>query len=185
MIRVWPDSSRVTVELSPGVDGPTCCCYVRTSGAALATARVSGGSRELVDRALARRLVVSPADDRRAVADAPVARVVISDLDDELRAQRDPLELAFGRPAARVGAAALARLVGRELGDQLALAFRREAGAVAYRAQRPVGLVEAEDQGADRALGGTGPVPHHHAVDRALALDLDHRRALPRRVGGV
>ena len=44
-------------------------------------------SAQLVEGALARRLVVAPADDLRAVADAPVARVVVADLDDQLRSQ--------------------------------------------------------------------------------------------------
>ena len=65
------------------------------------------------------------------MADAPAAHVVEAHLDDELGAQRDPLQLAVGRPAARVGRAALAGLVGRELCDQLALALGREAGGVA------------------------------------------------------
>ena len=86
----------------------------------------AGISGQLVDRALRGRLVVAPAHDLRAVADAPVADVVVDDLDDELRPQRDPFELAVGGPAARIAAAALAGLVRCELGDQLALRGGRE-----------------------------------------------------------
>src|ERR1700742_4913505 len=56
----------------------------------------------LRQRAVARRLVLAPAQDLGAVADAPVGCMVERDLDDELRAQRDPLELLFGLPAARI-----------------------------------------------------------------------------------
>src|SRR5450755_3241781 len=45
----------------------------------------------LRQRARARRLVLAPAQDLRAVADATVGRVVERDLDDELGPQRDPL----------------------------------------------------------------------------------------------
>src|SRR5688572_17761373 len=67
---------------------------------------------ELVDRAGAGRLVVAPALHLGAVADAAVGDVVEGDLDDELGAQGDPLELVVGAPARRVGAAALAAGVG-------------------------------------------------------------------------
>src|SRR3954467_7300798 len=76
---------------------------------------------ELFELALLRALVVAPADERRAVPDAPVADVVVAHLDDELRPQRDPLQVATVGPARRLAAAALAGLVGRELGDELAL----------------------------------------------------------------
>src|ERR687897_2678166 len=90
---------------------------------------------ELLDPAVGRVLVVAPARDLGAVADAVVARVVEGDLDHELRPQLDPLEVAVVGPAARVAHAALAGLVGLELLDQLALAFRAQARGVPDRAQ--------------------------------------------------
>ena len=57
---------------------------------------------QLVDLAVLGRLVVAPAHDLRAVADAPAAGVVIGDLDHQLGAQREPLEIAVRVPAARI-----------------------------------------------------------------------------------
>src|SRR2546421_3963317 len=54
---------------------------------------------ELVDRAGLRRLVVAPALDLGAVANAAVGDVVEGDLDHELGAQRDPPQVAAVRPA--------------------------------------------------------------------------------------
>src|SRR5919112_5084123 len=100
---------------------------------------------ELVEPALLGRLVVAPAHDLRAVADAPVADVVVADLDDELGPQRDPFEVAAVRPARRLAAAALAGLVGRQLADELALARLAEAAAVPDLVDAPILAVEAED----------------------------------------
>src|SRR5918911_391169 len=82
---------------------------------------------------IAPTLVVAPAAELRAVPDAVVGDVVERHLDHELGAQLDPLQLALGSPTARVSTAALAGLVRRELGGQLALLLRVEAGAVADR----------------------------------------------------
>lgn len=111
------------------------------------------------------------------MADAPVGDVVVGDLDDELGAQRDPLQVAAGGPARRVAAAALTGLVRRELGDELALALGGEAAGMADLAQAPGLLVEAEDDRADRALLLARPPAHHDGIDRAHALDLDHALA--------
>src|SRR5690606_7632713 len=54
---------------------------------------------ELVEGAVARVLVLAPAHDLRPVADPAVGDVVEGDLDDQLRAERDPLEVAVARPA--------------------------------------------------------------------------------------
>src|SRR3984885_13389186 len=61
----------------------------------------------LLQLALLRRLVLAPAEDLRPVADAPAARVVEGDLDDELGAQGDPLELALALPTAGVAGGAV------------------------------------------------------------------------------
>src|SRR5579863_1777295 len=142
-------------------------------------------SVQLVDRALARRLVLAPANDLRAVANPPVADVVVADLDNQLRPKLDPFELAVGGPAARLTAAASAGLKRRQLSAQLALALRREGRAVADRSKRSAGLVEPEDDRTDRLRLNARPVAHHDAVERAQALDLDHRRPLSRGVGGI
>ena len=69
------------------------------------------------------------------MADAPGGDVVEVDLDDQLGAQRDPLQVASGAPAAGVGGAALTRLIGREEVDETALLGRGEPGAVPDDAQ--------------------------------------------------
>src|SRR5829696_9382046 len=133
---------------------------------------------ELRDGALARSLVVAPAAQLRAVADAVVRDVVERDLDDQLRPQRDPLELALAVPPARVAHAALARLIRRERPRQLPLLLGLEAGGVADDAELAGVVVEAEDQRADRPLLLAGAPADDDRVDRADALDLHHPDAL-------
>src|SRR5215207_1769585 len=133
---------------------------------------------ELVHRARLGRLVVAPALDLGAVADAPVGDVVEGDLDDELGANRDPFELTALRPAARLAAAALARLVRSEEVDELALLLGGEAAGVPDLAQASVLVVEPEDERAHGALGLARAPADHDCVDGAHALDLDHARAL-------
>src|ERR1044072_4152979 len=75
--------------------------------------------RQLLGRALPRRLVVPPAQQLRAVTDAAAAHVVERDLDHQLGPQRDPLQLLVALPAARVGAARLAAGLRRHSVDPL------------------------------------------------------------------
>src|SRR5439155_11723437 len=140
---------------------------------------------QLLDRALARRLVVAPALDLGAVADAPAADVVEGHLDHELGAELDPLELAPVGPARRLAGSALARLVGLQPLDERALLARGEAAGVPDLAQLAAGVVEPEDDRADGPLALARPPPDDDAVDRPDALDLDHARALSRAVGAV
>src|SRR5690606_13449463 len=99
-------------------------------------------ARQLVDAAVGRRLVVAPAPELGAVADAVAADVVEADLDDEIGPQRDPLQLLLALPAARVAPAALPGCVRREPVDERPLLGRSEPGRVADDPQRPVGVVE-------------------------------------------
>src|SRR5215204_1483635 len=121
---------------------------------------------QLIHGAVARVLVLAPAQDLRPVADALVARVVEGDFDDELRAQDHALELALAVPAARLAREALARLVGAEEGGELALLLGGEAGGVADLAQAPGVVVEGEVEGADRALLLAGAPAPDDGVDR-------------------
>src|SRR5262249_29153725 len=107
---------------------------------------------ELVQRALAGLLVVAEAQDLRPVADPPTAHVVEGHLDDQLRAQLDPLELAPGAPAARLAGAPPAGLEPGEHRRKLALLLRAEAGAVADDVELAGLVVEPEDEGADGPL---------------------------------
>src|SRR5215216_5398064 len=140
--------------------------------------------QELVCPAVLRFLVVAPAADLRPVADPVVGDVVEGDLDHQLGAQLDPLELALAAPAARIAHAALAGLVGREPRRQLALLGCLEAGRVPDDAQVPVVVVEPDDERADRALLLPRAPPDDDRVDRAHALDLHHPDALARAVAG-
>src|SRR5215213_386791 len=98
---------------------------------------------QLLHRALARRLVLAPALQLRAMADAPAADVVEGDLDDQLGPQRDPLQLLVALPAARVGTAALAARIHAESVDQLASLRRLQPGRVAHGPQLAVLVIEA------------------------------------------
>src|SRR6478672_11263576 len=129
---------------------------------------------QLVHPAVTRVLVVAPAQELRPVADALVAGVVEGDLDDELRSHHRAVHLARGVPAARLGAKALAGLVGGEEGRQLALLLGRETRAVPDLAQVALGVVERQRERAERAgLLPLAPAAHDR-VDRAQALDLHH-----------
>src|SRR5258706_16005557 len=64
--------------------------------------------RQLVQLALVRVLVVAPADELGAVADAVPGDVVEVHLDDQLRSQALPHQLLIGLPAAPLAPAALA-----------------------------------------------------------------------------
>src|SRR3954471_20776609 len=139
---------------------------------------------QLLHRALGRLLVVAPALDLRAVADAVVGDVVEGHFDDELGAQADPFEVAAGRPARGAAGAALAGLVGRQASRQLALLLGAEAAGVADLAQPAVGLVEPQDDRAERPVGLARPPAQDDGVDRPHALDLDHAGALTGPVRG-
>src|SRR6476620_5068765 len=88
------------------------------------------GLAQLPEGALARVLVVPPAQELRPVADTPRAHVVETHLDDQLGSKRHPLELPVGLPAKGVGGPALAALILSELLAQLPLLLRLEAGGV-------------------------------------------------------
>ena len=93
-------------------------------------------ARELIVGALARGLVVAPAAQLGAVADAPRADVVEVHLHHQLGTQADPLEIAPGAPAAGLARAALARLIaGAKRLHQPAFLRRGQARAVADHAQ--------------------------------------------------
>ena len=148
-----------------------------TAGRALAVELVQGAGR--------RRLVVAPAPHLGPVADPAVGDVVEGHLDDELGPEADPLEVAAGRPPRGLARPALAGLVRRERGDELALLAGREARGVADLAQTAVLAVEAQDERPERALGLARAPAHDDRVDRPDALDLDHADPLARAVGGA
>ena len=150
-------------------------------------AATPGGSRsaQLVEQALARRLVLAPAEDLRAVADPPVARVVVADLDDQLGPQRDPLELALGLPAARLAAAALAGLVGGQLARERALRAAAKAELCPTGRSPPSG--RRARGSASRRCPARRPGGSRSRRSRSCAarLTLTIAVRLPGRVGGV
>jgi hypothetical protein len=123
----------------------------------------------------------SPAPQLGAVTDAPGGDVVEVDLDHQLGAQPDPLEIAPGAPAALLARAALARLIRFQEGDKPLLLLRRQARAVSDDAQL-LAVVEAEDQRTHGALRLARPPADDDGVDRPHALDLEHALALARPV---
>src|ERR1700739_2051158 len=138
--------------------------------------RGRGSGLHLLQTALGRRLVVTPTQDLRAMADATAGGVVERDLHHQLRPERDPLQLLLALPAARIPVAAMAGLIGGPpLGARALL-------RCASRVPRPV--VEAGEERADRPLLLARPISGDDGVDRADALDLDHALALARTVWG-
>src|SRR6478752_6265843 len=63
--------------------------------------RVDSFLLQLIEGALAWRLVRPPAQDRGAVTKSLAAEMVVGDFDDQLRLERTPLRRAIGRPSAR------------------------------------------------------------------------------------
>ena len=140
---------------------------------------------ELLEQTARGIAIRAPAHHVRAVPDAAVARVVVRDLDDQHGLERDPLEIATGRPAARLGRPALTRLERTQPLEQLTLLLRGEAGGVADHVQGALLVVQPEHQRADRALRLAGAVAGDDAVERALAAHLLHALALARQVRRV
>src|ERR1700759_2690984 len=75
--------------------------FWRPAGSGQQLHRIDGFLLQLIQRALPRRLVRTPAQDGGAVAETVAAEVVVAHLDHERWLQRTPLRGAFGRPAAR------------------------------------------------------------------------------------
>src|SRR5687767_5624617 len=102
--------------------------------------------------ALARILVVAPADELRAVAYAVTGDVVEADLDNELGAEALPDQLLLGLPAARLARAALAGAVRLEQAEQLPLLLGAEPRGVAHDVEVAAVVVHPEYQRANGAL---------------------------------
>src|SRR4051794_8629145 len=96
----------------------------KTNAASLAFVQIG-------EEALRRRLVVPEAVEAAAVADSARRRVVVADLDHQLGAQGDPLEVTTTGPAARLGGAGLAGLQRFEQAAQAAFGLVAEARDVA------------------------------------------------------
>src|SRR4051812_1057732 len=90
-------------------------------------ARGGSSAPQLLQRALPRLLVLTPAHELRAVADAVARDVVEVHFDHQLGTQSLPHELLVGLPAARLAAAALAGPVRLEETDELTLLLGLEA----------------------------------------------------------
>src|SRR5581483_587571 len=97
----------------------------------------------LLKQTVTGRLVLAPAQDPGAVADAPAAHVIECHLDDQLGPQLDPLELLLALPAAGVAVSALAGLVGLELVDERPLLGRPQTRGVTDHVQPPARAIQA------------------------------------------
>src|SRR5579875_1193449 len=146
--------------------------------------RLTRSFLHLTERAFLRSLVLPPAQQLGAVADATAAGLIEADLDDELGTKLYPLELLLVLPAARITAAAGSCLVFGQTFAQGPLLRGLDARAVADDPQRAGLVVEPEDQRSHGAGLLAGAVTGDDRVERAHPLDLDHRRALPGGIGG-
>src|SRR5262245_34965932 len=143
---------------------------------------------QLLERALRRRLVLAPAHERRAMAEAVAGHMIIADLDHEFGTERLAVGRALGAPAA--GAAR--RIAGEARRLDQALEHPGQLGALATRQGRgetdmveSAGVVvEAEQQRADLPACPLIAKAADDAVRRSDVLHLEHG-ALAGAVGGV
>src|SRR5439155_12587391 len=139
----------------------------------------------LVPRALIRIFVRAEPDEAGAVPEAIALELVVAHLDDELRANRVPVQLLAARPSAL---AARDPLVADEARlDELRQALlkfpphgRREPGRVADEVELPRLVVEPQQDGRDPAFRLLAPAEaDDHAIGRLVRLDLDDAVARP------
>ena len=123
------------------------------------------------EQALPRRLVLAPAEDPRAMPDAPIAGVIEGHLDkssDEVRSTESLLTL----PPARIAMAAGSRLVWLQAVDERALLGRAQSRRVPDHVKLSRIVVQTQDQQPDRAVLLARPVARDHRIDRSDALTL-------------
>src|SRR5690606_34844780 len=111
-------------------------------------------ARELIERALLRRLVGSPALERRAVSESTLGKMVVADLYHQSRAERHPLGGPLGAPSAG-SARSASREAGRlpqrfQLACQCLTIVARNVGGEADVVEQAVLVVEPQEQAADR-----------------------------------
>src|SRR5262249_20552390 len=140
--------------------------------------------RELVHGALARRFVGPPAQKFRSVAETVSGKMVVANLDHELRFQRLPLRRAAGGPSAwTVGRAAgdsRRRAESLEFQRERLLVGRRDRRGEAHVVQEAILAVEAEQERSDHGFALVIPETADHAVGAAIVFDLLHAGALAR-----
>src|SRR5205085_3611728 len=112
----------------------------------------------LVERALRRSLVRTPAEQRGAVAETACSEMIERDLDHQLRHQRLPLGRPLAAPAARASRSAAGE-AGRldqlfDLRGQRLAIFVLEARRLAAVMQQALIVIEAEQQRADDFAAG-------------------------------
>src|SRR4051812_38889634 len=141
---------------------------------------------QLIQHALPRRLVRTPAQDGGAVAETFAAEMIVADFDHQLGFQRTPLGRTFGGPAAR----AARRVAGEsrrsdqsfEFCGQRGLLLALDRGGESDVMQQPCIVVEAEQQRTDdfppvQSVGRVAK-PADDAVGAAKILDLLHAVAI-------
>src|SRR4051812_29657295 len=109
---------------------------------------------DLIHRALLRRLVRSPAEKLRAVAEPPLGEVVVLNFDDQLRVERFPFAAALGAPARRAArraageAAALLSCLAQlfDFGRQVRALLGGECRAEADVVEQSVAIIQPEQE---------------------------------------
>ena len=142
----------------------------------------SRGGRHLAPRAVARILVLAPADELRAVAEAVALHLVVPHLGYEALAQARLLELPRPPPV-RLREAPVERLVDeRQHARRDVVAHLRADRARADVVEAAVLAVETEQQRRDRRAVALPADADHCAVRRSMLLDLDDGVARARQV---
>src|SRR5690349_5482828 len=146
------------------------------------------GPGQLLERALPRRLVLAPSNQRRAVAKSVAGHMVVADLDNELGPKRLPVSRAFGAPAART-ARCIAGEAGRldqtlEKPGELGPLGTRNGRGEADMVELALLVVETKQQRADLPARLLVAEAADDAICRPDVLDLQHG-AFARAIGAL
>ena len=137
---------------------------------------------QLAPRAVPRLLVLAPADQLRAVAEAVALHLVVAHLDHQLRPERRLLELARSPPVRLREPPVGCVDEQRQHAPRDVLPRPRRDGARADVVELAVLAIEPEQQRRDRARVALPPQPDDDAVRRLVLLHLDHPVARARQV---
>ena len=113
------------------------------------------------------------------MAKAAAGDVTISHFDDQLRSYRLPSSRPLSVPAARPSWSVAIKAGAADKRFELAVSFGRSAAEMGRggsdMVELALGIVEAEEQRADRARILSVAKSAHHAIGGAQPLDLEHR----------
>src|SRR5262245_18221513 len=142
--------------------------------------------RDLIHRALPRRLVRPPAQKFRPVAKAVAGEMIVSNFDHELRLERLPPRGAAGRPSARTAGRAAGEPGRRdellELEGERLLLDAVDGRGEAHVVQKPILAIGPELELANHRIALVVAETPDHAVRAAIVLLLLHSGALARAI---